>query len=50
MSSSSDPDDKQNPAYWHTGGEFFNLPQNVQKAVANAKLHQKHSEFYYKLK
>ena len=30
--------------------EFFDLPQNVRQAVTNAKMHQKHSDFYYKLK
>ena len=28
-SSSSDPDDKENPAYWYTGDEFFYLPENI---------------------
>ena len=28
-SSSSDPDDKQDPCYWYTGDEFFYLPENI---------------------
>jgi len=30
--------------------EFFDLPENVRQAVTNAKMSQKHSDFYYKLK
>ena len=30
--------------------EFYKLPSHVRKAITHAKLHSKHSEFYYKLK
>jgi len=30
--------------------EFFHLPKNIRSAITNAKMHQKHSDFYYKLK
>ena len=30
--------------------EFFKLPGNVRKAITSAKMKNKHSDFYYKLK
>jgi len=31
-------------------GEFYKLPSHVRDAITHAKLHSKHSEFYYRLK
>ena len=48
--SSSEEDNKKAAAYWYIGTEYEHLPPHVKKAMFQAKLNSKHSEFYYKLK